>query len=73
MNCWRDTEPPELSSENTWVPMLVVVALVSAMLGAVLMITALKCRRNIFADALRTSQVFKMRNECWINLVCFFF
>lgn len=35
----------ELSSENTWVPMLVVVALVSAMLGAVLMITALKCRR----------------------------
>jgi hypothetical protein len=44
---WRDTdlEYTELSSENTWVPMLVVVALVSAMLGAVLMITALKCRR----------------------------
>ena len=35
----------ELSSDNSWVPMLVVVALGSAMLGAVLMITALKCRR----------------------------
>ncbi|KAI9556224.1 hypothetical protein GHT06_018798 [Daphnia sinensis] len=51
----------ELSSENTWVPMLVVVALVSAMLGAVLMITALKCRR------------FLCTRECWINLICFFF
>ena len=41
---YLDTEP---SSENTWIPMLVVVALVSAMLGAVLMITALKCRRYV--------------------------